>query len=60
MTYDDYLKQIITFNSDKDIITLRERFNQPSFFEMISRERSETTYRIFEMVVPRQPGRPNQ
>ena len=22
MTYDDYLKQIITFNSDKDIITL--------------------------------------
>ena len=47
MTYDDYLKQIITFNSDKDIITLRERFNQPSFFEMISRERSETTYSAF-------------
>lgn len=47
MTYDDYLKQIITFNSDKDIVTLRERFNQPSFFEMISRERSETTYSAF-------------
>ena len=32
MTYNDYLKQIIAFNSDKDIIALREKFNKPSFF----------------------------
>ena len=47
MTYNDYLKQIIAFNSDKDIIALREKFNRPSFFEIISKERSETTYSSF-------------
>ena len=47
MTYNDYLKQIIAFNSDKDIIALREKFNKPSFFEIISKERSETTYSAF-------------
>ena len=47
MTYNDYLKQIIAFNSDKDIIALREKFNKPSFFEIISKERSETTYSSF-------------
>lgn len=46
-TYNDYLKQIIAFNSDKDIIALREKFNKPSFFEIISKERSETTYSAF-------------
>ena len=47
MTYNDYLKQIIAFNSDKDVIALREKFNKPSFFEIISKERSETTYSAF-------------
>ena len=47
MTYNDYLKQIIVFNSDKDIIALREKFNKPSFFEIISKERSETTFLSF-------------
>lgn len=47
MTYNDYLKQIIAFNSDKDVIALREKFNRPSFFEIISKERSETTYSAF-------------
>lgn len=47
MTYKDYLKQIIAFNGDKDIISLREKFNQASFFEIISKERSETTYSAF-------------
>lgn len=47
MTYNDYLKQIIAFNGDKDIITLREKFNKPSFFEIISKERSKTTYSAF-------------
>ena len=47
MIYNDYLKQIIAFNGDKDIIALREKFNKPSFFEIISKERSETTYSAF-------------
>ena len=47
MNYNDYLKQIIAFNGDKNIISLREKFNQPSFFEIISKERSETTYSAF-------------
>lgn len=47
MTYKDYLKQIIAFNGDTSIISLREKFNQPSFFEIISKERSETTYSAF-------------
>ena len=47
MEYNDYLKQIIDFNGDKDVIALREKFNKPSFFEIISKERSETTYSAF-------------
>lgn len=47
MVYNDYLKQIIAFNGDKDVIALREKFNRPSFFEIISKERSETTYSAF-------------
>lgn len=47
MSYNDYLQQIIAFNGDKDIIALREKFNKPSFFEIISKERSETTYSSF-------------
>ena len=47
MNYNDYLQQIISFNGDKDIIALREKFNRPSFFEIISKERSETTYSSF-------------
>lgn len=47
MMYNDYLKQIIDFNGDKNVIALREKFNRPSFFEIISKERSETTYSAF-------------
>ncbi len=47
MKYKDYLKQILAFNGDKDVITLRDKFNKSSFFEMISKERSETTYSAF-------------
>lgn len=47
MEYNDYLKQIIDFNCDKEVIALREKFNKPSFFEIISKERSETTYSAF-------------
>lgn len=47
MNYNDYLEEILKFNSDKEIIALRERFNKISFFEIISKERSETTYSSF-------------
>lgn len=47
MKYSDYLKQIIKFNSDKELVSLREMYNRPSFFEIISKARSETTYSAF-------------
>lgn len=47
MNYNDYLNQIIAFNGDKEVIALREKFNKTSFFEIIFKERSETTYSAF-------------
>lgn len=47
MTYKDYLNQILAFNGGEDVIALREKFDRPSFFEIISKERSETTYSAF-------------
>lgn len=47
MNYNQYLDQIIAFNSDKKVVSLREKFNKASFFEIISKERSETTYSAF-------------
>ena len=47
MNYNSYLSQIIAFNSDKDVVVLREKFNRPSFFEIISKARSKTTYSAF-------------
>ena len=47
MTYNEYLKQIIRFNGDKDFLMMREKYNNPSFFEIISKERSETTFSSF-------------
>lgn len=43
----DYLNQILAFNGGEDVIALREKFDRPSFFEIISKERSETTYSAF-------------
>lgn len=43
----DCQEMIIKFNSDKDIIALREKYNEPTFFEIISKQRSETTYSSF-------------
>lgn len=43
----DYLQQIINFNSNKDIIALREKYKEPTFFEILSKQRSETTYSSF-------------
>ncbi len=43
----NYLEQIIKFNSDKEIIALREKYKEPTFFEIISKQRSETTYSSF-------------
>ena len=42
-----YQDKIISFNADKDVIRLREKYNEPTFFEIISKERSETTYSSF-------------
>lgn len=47
MDYNQYLSEIITFNSDKRVVALREKFNKASFFEIISKERSETIYSAF-------------
>ena len=47
MDYNEYLNQIIHFNGDKDLLMMREKYNDPSFFEIISKERSETTFSSF-------------
>ena len=43
----NYLNEIVSFNNDKNLVALREKFNEPSFFEIISKERNETTYSAF-------------
>jgi hypothetical protein len=47
MNYNECLSRIIRFNGDKELLTLREKYNEPSFFEIISKERSETTFSSF-------------
>ena len=47
MEYKEYLNQIIRFNGDKDLLMMRGKYNDPSFFEIISKERSETTFSSF-------------
>lgn len=43
----DFLNGIIEFNKDERIIQLKRLYSQPSFFEIISKERSEVTYSSF-------------
>lgn len=45
--YNFYVGKIIEFNTDKDIIALRDRYNSPTLFEILSKQRSETTYSAF-------------
>ena len=45
--YKDYVKMITSFNTDKDVIALREIYERPSFFEILSKQKSETTYSAF-------------
>ena len=47
MNKNECLSKIIRFNGDKELLTLREKYNEPSFFEIISKERSETTFSSF-------------
>lgn len=47
MDQKNYLELITAFNSDKEIIALREKYKEPTFFEIISKQRSETTYSSF-------------
>lgn len=41
------VKKTVEFTHDKDVITLKEQYREPSFFEIISKARSETTYSSF-------------
>lgn len=43
----NYFKLITNFNNDKEIIALREKYKEPTFFEIISKQRSENTYSSF-------------
>lgn len=43
----NYFELITKFNSDKEIIALREKYKEPTFFEIISKQRSENTYSSF-------------
>lgn len=43
----DYVSKIIEFNNDPEIIALREKYSEPTFFEVISKDRSETVYSSF-------------
>ena len=45
--YKYYINKITSFNTDKDVITLRELYERPSFLEIISKQRSETTVSAF-------------
>ena len=47
MNKNECLSKIIRFNGDKELLKLREKYNEPSFFEIISKERSETTFSSF-------------
>lgn len=47
MDYKEYLNRIVEFNNDEHLVSLREKYNEPSFFKIISKERSETTYSMF-------------
>ena len=42
-SYQYYLNKIVDFNSDKNLLAIHEQYNEPSFFEIISKTRSETT-----------------
>ena len=43
----EYINNVLNFNADPEIVALREKYSEPSFFEIISKERSETTYSAF-------------
>ena len=47
MTKQELIKKIITFNNDSKLLSLREKYSEASFFEIISKERSETTFSAF-------------
>ena len=45
--YNYYIDKITSFYTDKDVIALRELYERPSFLEIISKQRSETTFSAF-------------
>lgn len=47
MEKQELINEIITFNNDSKLLSLREKYSEASFFEIISKERSETTFSAF-------------
>lgn len=47
MKKQELIDKIITFNNDSKLLSLREKYSEASFFEIISKERSETTFSAF-------------
>lgn len=45
--YKFFVDKIVKFNTDKHIIALKDLYNRPSLFEILSKQRSETTYSAF-------------
>ena len=43
----NHIKQIARFNADKNVLRLKGKYNETSFFEIIAKQRTETTYSAF-------------
>ncbi|MBO7457971.1 MAG: PD-(D/E)XK nuclease family protein [Paludibacteraceae bacterium] len=44
---ENIIDRIVSFNNDENLLKLREKYSEASFFEIIAKERSETTFSAF-------------
>ena len=44
---ENVIDKIVSFNNDENLLKLREKYSEASFFEIIAKERSETTFSAF-------------
>ena len=44
---ENIINRIVSFNNDENLLKLREKYSEVSFFEIIAKERSETTFSAF-------------
>ena len=44
---ENIIDKIVSFNNDENLLKLREKYSEASFFEIIAKERSETTFSAF-------------